>query len=316
MPRLTLHQTLNNSRWWIYQRERFPIFAHGLLIAAFSASAVSFSALLRGGSPPPAIASYLTAFVTSFLLFLQLRIADEHKDFDEDRAHRPYRPVPRGLVTLRELAALAAAGAFAQLVLAAAVSWHLVGLLLLTWTYLALMTKEFFVRDWLVARPVTYLWTHMLIIPLADFYATACDWLRAGQAAPPGLFWFIAASFTNGVALEIGRKIRSPDGEEPGVRTYSSLWGPKTATTVWLAALAATAACALPAAQRIDFLAPATVVLGSFFVTAILIARAFVASPIMPRARRLDQFSALWTVALYLTLGIIPLLLRGIRWDG
>ena len=35
------------NRWWVYQRERFPIFAHGLLIAAFSFSAVSFSMLLR-----------------------------------------------------------------------------------------------------------------------------------------------------------------------------------------------------------------------------------------------------------------------------
>lgn len=313
MQRPTIHQTLNRSRWWIYQRERFPIFAHGLLIAAFSASAVSFSALLRGGSPPPAVASYLTAFVTSFLLFLQLRIADEHKDVDEDRAHRPYRPVPRGLVTLRELAVIAAVGACVQLVLAAVISWHLVGLLLLTWSYLALMTKEFFVRDWLVARPVTYLWTHMLIIPLADFYATACDWLRAGDTAPPGLFWFIAASFTNGIALEIGRKIRSSDGEEPGVRTYSALWGPRAATAAWLAALAATAACALPAAQRIDFLTPATVVLGSLLVTAILLVRAFLARPIMPRARLLDHFSALWTLALYLTLGILPLVLRGIK---
>ena len=35
-------------RWWIYQRERFPVLAHGLLIAAFSSSAVCFSQLLRG----------------------------------------------------------------------------------------------------------------------------------------------------------------------------------------------------------------------------------------------------------------------------
>ena len=40
------------------------------------------------------------AVVTSFLSFLQLRIADEFKDFDEDSRYRPYRPVPRGLVTL------------------------------------------------------------------------------------------------------------------------------------------------------------------------------------------------------------------------
>ena len=41
------------GRWWIYQRERFPVLAHGLLIAAFSSSAVCFSSLLRGRTELP-----------------------------------------------------------------------------------------------------------------------------------------------------------------------------------------------------------------------------------------------------------------------
>src|SRR5438128_957883 len=36
------------NRWWIYQRERFPIVAHGPLVGAFSLSAVCCSSLLRG----------------------------------------------------------------------------------------------------------------------------------------------------------------------------------------------------------------------------------------------------------------------------
>jgi 4-hydroxybenzoate polyprenyltransferase len=307
---IALFQRVSCSRWWIYQRERFPIVAHGLLIAAFSASAVSFSALLRGGSPPPAVASYLTAFATAFLLFLQLRIADEHKDFEEDLAYRPYRPVPRGLVTLRELAAIAASAAVVQFGLAAAVSWHLVGLLFVTWAYLALMTKEFFVRDWLIARPVTYLWTHMLIVPLADLYATACDWLHTGTTAPPGLGWFIAASFFNGAALEIGRKIRGPDGEEEGVRTYSRLWGRRTATLAWLGTLTLTAGCAIQAADRVDFLRPAAGTLTILLFAALALARAFLAHPTNPNSRRLDHFSGLWTISLYLLLGIVPLALK------
>lgn len=88
-------------RWWVYQRERFPVFAHGALIAAFSASAVCYSALVRGADRV-ALGSLAVAFGTAFLFFLQLRIADEFKDFAEDARFRPYRPVPRGLVTLRE----------------------------------------------------------------------------------------------------------------------------------------------------------------------------------------------------------------------
>src|SRR5262245_22303104 len=105
-------------RWWTYQRERFPVFAHGALIAAFSFSAVSYSALLRGATCYPALNAAGTAFITSFLFFLQLRIADEFKDAEEDARYRPYRPVPRGLVTLRELGAVGSIGAFIQLTLA------------------------------------------------------------------------------------------------------------------------------------------------------------------------------------------------------
>jgi hypothetical protein len=37
----------------MYQRERFPVFAHAPLIAAFSLSAVSYSGLIRGARGLP-----------------------------------------------------------------------------------------------------------------------------------------------------------------------------------------------------------------------------------------------------------------------
>src|SRR5688572_5095071 len=113
------------NRWWVYQRERFPLLAHGPLIAAFSASAVSYSALLRGETRPAAV-SYVVAFLVSLGSFVQLRIADEFKDADEDARHRPYRPVPRGLVKLRELGAIGAVIAGGQLALASFIGWPLV----------------------------------------------------------------------------------------------------------------------------------------------------------------------------------------------
>src|SRR5256714_12413108 len=141
------------NRWWIYQRERFPVIAHGLLIAAFSSSAVCFSALLRSQQiyrikiPHPL--SLLVAYASAFLFFLQLRIADEFKDFEEDSRYRPYRPVPRGLIKLRELAVLFMLTGLIQLGLAL---WLDTGLLLLlgvTWTYLVLCSKQVFVVEWL-----------------------------------------------------------------------------------------------------------------------------------------------------------------------
>src|SRR5260370_40531456 len=70
------------SRWYIYQRERFPLLSHGPLVLAFSLSALCFSTLLRGGQNWPAWPTITVAFLNSLFFFLQLRLADEFKDFE------------------------------------------------------------------------------------------------------------------------------------------------------------------------------------------------------------------------------------------
>lgn len=294
------------NRWWTYQKERFPLLAHGPLIAAFSASAVCYSTLLRGSASLPAGSSLAVAFLVSLGSFLLLRIADEFKDAEEDARFRPYRPVPRGLVSLRELAVVGVAVAILQVALAAPLGGALVGLLAVTWVYFALMSREFFARAWLKARPVVYLFSHMLIMPLIDWFATGCDWVPAGQGMPAGLFWFLAASFCNGVVIELGRKIRAPGQEEPGVETYSFLWGRPVAVAAWLAALAATLGCAAVAARRIGFQGPLLAVLGLLFAGAAGLGFGFVRSPRPGLAKALEIYSGGWTLALYLTLGIVP----------
>jgi 4-hydroxybenzoate polyprenyltransferase len=298
------------KRWWVYQRERFPVVQHGLLIAAFSFSAVCFSALLRGSADLPPAKAVLVAYGTAFLFFLQLRIADEHKDFEEDARWRPYRPVPRGLVTLRELAGLGGLAALVQLGLALWLDPSLVVLLAVTWTYLALMSKEFFVAGWLKDRHVLYLVSHMAIVPLVDFYATACDWWPSGEGTPPGLGWFVAVSYFNGIVIEVGRKVRAPADEEPGVNTYSALWGRRTATAVWLGALMTTAGLAAVAAYQIDWLVPMLAVLAVLLSLAGLVAARFLRDPAPGEGKLIENLSGLWTLLMYLGLGAAPLLYR------
>jgi len=301
------------NRWWIYQRERFPLLGHGPLVAAFSFSAVAYSSLLRGELVLPALTTWLVAFITSLVFFLQLRIADEFKDFAEDSRYRPYRPVPRGLVTLRQLGVIGSVLAVIQLVLAFCLYWPLIFVLIVTWVYLALMSHEFFVRDWLKARPITYMWTHMLIMPLIDFYATACDWLVAsGQwslaAVPDGLYWFLIVSFFNGIVIEIGRKIRAPQDEEEGVKTYSMLWGRGWAVLLWLGALIVTATCAGLAAWQIDFFRPVVLVLLILLSMALFAGWHFLKHLTAGAGKRFELIAALWTLCMYLSLGAGPLL--------
>lgn len=289
-------------RWWIYQRERFPFLAHGPLILMFSACAVSYSALLRGGLPHwPA---YVVAFGVCLLFFLQLRIADEFKDAEEDARWRPYRPVPRGLVKLRELGWVFVMAAVVQFGLSLAYDLRLGWVLAIGWAYLALMSVEFFARDWLKARPVVYLVTHMGIMPLVDFFATACDWMPRG-GPPAGLGPFLAASFFNGIVIEVGRKLRQPEDEEKGVETYSALWGRGRGLSVWIGCQGLTLVFATIAAARIGFALPVASALAVLMVVSLVAGIRYVKGGL--KGKWIEAAAGIWTLVLYAMLGVVPM---------
>ena len=299
------------NRWYVYQRERFPLAGHGPLVAAFSGSAVCFSFLLRGAAGMPSAAALLVAFVTSLLSFLQLRIADEFKDKEDDARYRPYRPVPRGLVSLRELAWVGVGAGVVQLLLALALDPSIAWLLVVTWLYLALMTREFFAPAWLKAHPIVYMASHMAIIPLIDLYATACDWWIAGAGQPPsGLYWFLIVSYLNGVVVEIGRKTRVPVDEEIGVETYSALWGTRRAVMGWLAAIMLTAIAAWRAAARIHTEGPMLLLLAVLVGACGLVAARTVLRDAPGSGKAIELMSGIWTILMYVGLGAVPVAYR------
>jgi len=297
-------------KWWTYQKERFPVAGHGPLILTFSLCALCYSRLLRGETTLPHWETIGVAFLCCFFSFLHLRIADEFKDFEEDSKFRSYRPVPRGLVTLKELGVLWFLTGALQLLLAILLAPGLGFVLLLTWFYLALMSKEFFCKKWLKSHPFTYMWTHMFIMPLIDLYATACDWLPAQGSPPPGLWWFVIVSFFNGFVIEVGRKIRAPEDEEQGVETYSVLWGRKNAVIGWWMALVLTGATALVAAFNIKFIMPVAISLGLCFVVAVVCGIRFLKHQNPKSGKGFEILAGIWTLVLYLVLGVVPLLIR------
>src|ERR1700741_4680326 len=100
----------NNSsflkRFYIYQKERFPILGYAVLVASFSFSAISYSRICRGAAGFVDWKIYLVGIFTTISLFLLVRIFDEFKDAADDAKYRKELPVPRGLISLRELAIL------------------------------------------------------------------------------------------------------------------------------------------------------------------------------------------------------------------
>ena len=208
------------NRWLTYQQERFPVFAHGPLVIVFCLAVMSFSSLQQDHELPD-IARIAGAVISTLIFFFQLRVADEFKDFDLDSRYRPHRAVPRGLVSLDELAKLAIAGAAIQFLIAATIDIGLIPILIGIWGYIGLMMREFFVPKWLLRNPPAYLLSHMLVVPLIAFYVSTFDWLCECRDMPQGLGWLLLLSFCCGLVLEPGRKIKVPASERTGVETYS-----------------------------------------------------------------------------------------------
>lgn len=295
------------QRLWVYQAERFPVIKHGLLIAAFSSCGICLSTLLRHDPHWPDAKTFVVGFTVLFGLFLHLRIVDEFKDADVDARYRPARPVPRGLIRLDTLKWVAVATAAVQV---AACLWlypPLVLLLAVVWGYMALMSAEFFAPKWLKARPVLYLLSHMLIMPLVDIWVSACDWLPATGRPPQGLAWFLALSYCNGIVLEIGRKTWAPTMERPGVETYSALWGLRPALGVWTAALVAAIGFALALSgligSRAVMAVAGAVVAG---LAGLLLVRLW-RRPGEGLTKTLDAVSGVWVLICYVGLGAVSL---------
>ena len=289
-------------RLWIYQRERFPLLANGALVAVLTAASLLYAALTLGAASSLRLDLYAAAFGVAFGLFLQLRIFDEFKDYVDDRAFRPYRPVPRGVVSLRELGAIGLLVAGMQVALTAWISWQLLPLLAMVWIYMGLMGREFFVSRWLKAHPLIYMLSHMVITPLILLFLTAWVWLVAGAGFVPGLGWFLAASYGNGMVFEIGRKIRVPEDEEPGVETYSALWGRGGAVAAWIGAMTLAGVCMTAAATVLALAMPIAVLLGILWIGALIVAARYLQAPVHRRGAAIERYSALWTLLIYLGL--------------
>ena len=298
------------ARFWTYQRERFALAGFAPLIAAFTFSSAAYSRLLRGEAGFIPWPRFGAGVFTALVFFFALRVLDEHKDRDVDRRFRPELPVPRGLVTLGELRGIGGVALAVAVLLNLVVLPALLLPMMLVAGWAALMTREFFVRDWLRAHPTAYLLTHMAIMPMIDTYTTGLDWLAAGRHAPPGLLLFLTVTFLNGMLVEIGRKLRAPGAEREGVDSYTRAWGLRVAPAVWLVLLAAAAVVAGLALRRVGSGAIEMAIVGVAFAWGAWTAVRFLRSPGVAASAAVESASQLWMFATYLALGTVSFVLR------
>ncbi len=201
-------------RLWVFQSERAPLY--GVLIMALVTNGVIYN---FAHSP---LRNYLTAVTIVGLYLLQIRTADEKKDFEHDNKFHPNRPVQRGVVTLGELAVVNKISIALQLLLFASFLDKRIMLLgLMSQGYAVLTKKEFFVREWIRKHFYIYYITHYMQLVILFYGMTQ---IIQPQGINP---WIFVMFFMTGIiTTELGRKMY-PAEEDTTDDTYSAQLGHK-----------------------------------------------------------------------------------------
>ena len=202
---------------WSYLLERFPPGPYSLLVGLFYGSAMLVCSSLAGAEPH----FQWQAPVVMLLLFFHLRVFDEQKDFEVDQHAHPNRLLSQGIITLPFLTRAGLVAIGIQGALAASLGEQA----LIAWAvclgFTLLMRSEFGVGEWLNEHPLLYALTHNPITPLLGAFAWASTDLPWNSAYG----WYLGSVAMGAFAFELGRKIRLPHEEQPGVATYSQAFG-------------------------------------------------------------------------------------------
>lgn len=287
-------------RFWQYQKERFPILAHGILIFSFTFSAIAFSHICRNDSSTISSNTILMAFANTFLIFLLLRISDEFKDKEFDAKHRPHLPVPRGLVKLNELKYLGIIILILLTLFNLFFAYNHLQIYFFVLLYLFLMFKEFFAKHWLEKNQLWYVTSHMLIIPIVDTLASSFDWMGS-QADVVGLLWFFCVSFFNGLTLELGRKIKSQENEE--ANSYSLSLGFNKAMALFQLVLFITYFLCIGASYYAELSIYHVWVFSVLYCITALFGIYFHNNQSKKNSKIFELLSGIWAIGMYLNLG-------------
>ena len=164
----------NIKNFKIYLNERFPIGKNSFFVLIFTLSGYIYTSLLYNSKimylftngVKITIFQYkiIALFIIIFMFFLQLRITDEFKDYEEDLKYRAYRPVQRGIISLKALGKIGIATVITQIILAHVIDPEIIYFMIFVWIYMFLMAKEFFIKKWLTKRILIYALSHVVIM--------------------------------------------------------------------------------------------------------------------------------------------------------
>ncbi|NBV41665.1 prenyltransferase [bacterium] len=221
---------------WIKERYPVPVMVYAAILFLLCVSAT----LSVSGLPVVFTTRIWMGTLVAISIFLVMRALDEHKDFKSDSIYHRNRVLQRGLITLTHIKIVAAICLGLQLIYNILSDGGHIGRATFAWIimliYLTLMTKEFFIGEWLKRRLFWYSVSHMLIMV---FVVGWFSQLAIPNQSLPVTIWPVALlTFLSGFSGEIIRKTWAPEEEREGIDSYAQIFGLKRACILVLALLA------------------------------------------------------------------------------
>ena len=221
------------ARMWQYSKERFPVASFLLLIGSYYAALVLTGGRYFGVLLSNVWFAAIASFVFIFIFFFHIRLFDEFKDYDDDKIARPERPLPRGLVSKKDLLICLVVALVVELAISYGISLLVPGVLAIAYSFL--MFKEFWIGSYLKKHIMLYAYSHeilflfftafalgTLIVPIYNAYLGAFALIYT---------LFSIFSFLN---FELTRKLRLKEDENCHIETYSQVFGLKKASLIAL----------------------------------------------------------------------------------
>jgi len=244
--------------------------------------------------------------VVFFLVLFQIRILDEHKDYEKDLIAHPERMLSKGIITLAELRKVL----YVIIVIQVGISIYIGLSQLIIWIvifcYTLLMFKEFFVPEFLNKRIGLYLISHQIIIPIQLLFSismrTNISIINSSDAIYIIIFLFGSMMAT--ICFEIGRKTWSADREHDLADSYSKIWGIKQTIIInqFIALLAGLLFIYFYYTFGISIIY--SVILGFFYLLFLISEIVFIINPTNKNSKIIETCGAVYSLVIFINSAI------------
>lgn len=206
-------------RWSVFIKERFNPITNTPVILAYFASNVLFLFICYGKSV--AWFPLFSGFLLVWLIFFHMRLFDDIKDYETDRLYNKERPLPRGLITIKEYGAVTLICIILEIVIALWFGQEVFSTYTLVLSFTLLMRQEFFIGEWLRPRMELYAASHTLSAFLMGVLIISLASGKMIWQMPISAVLFSLGSWFVFNVFEFGRKTFSKEEEREGIDSYS-----------------------------------------------------------------------------------------------